>query len=812
MSAVIDHGPKRMRRRWSVGILLAAACGVAPAWADPEIRMTAPGIPDPSGPPAPADAPVRMVLEAFVNGAPTHQLLVLRRLPNGEFMARADELQAIRIRTDGLETGETEILLSRLGVIAQYDEARQTIALTAPVERLEPHRIDIGGDRQPTDISDLRPLNGVILNYGLYAQGGSEQASLSGDVEVVGLSGVGAVSNSALFRSGGAFGDDALVRLDSRWRRIDPLAVRSYLAGDFASNALAWTGSVRLAGFQIASAFEQRTDIVTTALPQFSGAAALPSTLDLYVGQQRIFSGETPSGPFTLQGLPFVAGDDIRLILTDAAGRQIETSRSYYYLGRQLKAGLLQYSVDVGAPRLNYGRTSFDYDDTVFAAASGRYGVSDRLTVEARTEGAADGLIGGGIGVVQSLGGHGAVLGSLSASRYRQASGGKYTLEAQGRWRGLQLFATTERTFGDYYDLVRVSLHRDADRRRSTAVNWGDTTEAAHIVDRAGVTYAPGFDRSVVNLSYARIATTGLDQRTVNLSLARPIGDRSSLYVSGYADLDGRDRYGVFATISLRFGGGVSASTSLVGDARRTGVESQIGRSSGQRRGDLGWNLSARRYDDGGEQHTASVSYRTAQAAWRAQLDQGTAGWRFGVQAEGAVVAAGGGVFAANRVGEAFAVVRNAGPGVEVMQGGVRMGRTDADGRALLPALIPYYGHRIAIDPIDLPEGWEAEATERTVVAGWRQGGVVDFGARKVQSAVIVIQRPDGSLLPPGLAVRRNGRDAGVSGYDGQVYLRDLEAHNTVAVDLGSAGICHAVFDHDLAGPVQPTIGPVLCR
>ncbi len=101
------------------------------------------------------------------------------------------------------------------------------------------------------------------------------------------------------------------MRLESKWQYVDPEKVRIYTLGDFISNSSDWGSSVRLAGLQWSSAYTQRGDIVTSALPQFSGSAALPSTLDLYVNQQKIYSGLVPSGPFDVKQLPFISGNEV---------------------------------------------------------------------------------------------------------------------------------------------------------------------------------------------------------------------------------------------------------------------------------------------------------------------------------------------------------------------------------------------------------------------------------------------------------------------------------------------------------------------
>ena len=226
----------------------------------------------------------------------------------------------------------------------------------------------------------------------------------------------------------------------------------------------------------------------------------------------------------------------------------------------------------------------------------------------------------------------------------------------------------------------------------------------------------------------------------------------------------------------------------------------------------MGWGVSLREYEGSGDQRTAYASYRAPMALLRGQIDQSGDSWRGTAQIEGSFVAAAGGAFLANRIGDAFAIVRNAGPNVEVLQGGVRLARTNDSGRALLPNLIPYYEQKISIDPIGLPEGWEPAVTERMAIAGWRQGAVVDFGARRIHAALVIVRRADGTPVPAGFTVQLEGGEPAVAGYDGEVYLRGLAATNRIAIDLGRDGICHGEFTYRLDGPVVQEIGPVTCR
>jgi len=761
--------------------------------------------PGPIGrPPAAADTQgdVQLVLIATLNDTLTDQFLSLTRKPDGSFIGKAGELRRLRIRIDPTLSPEDPVPLATLaGVTIRYDEANQAIALQVPDRLLVPYEVGLGGDRPVTDLRALHPLSGAVLNYSLYASQERGRSTASGTLEALGLTGAGILSTNALFNTTGAYGSHHFVRLDSAWRYVDAVRVRSYTVGDFASNALSWSSSVRLAGFQIASAFDQRADIVTTALPQFSGSAALPSTLDLYVNQQRIYSGDIPSGPFDLKSLPYVSGGDVKLVTTDASGRQTEITKAYYYVAGQLRKGLLEYSVDVGMPRLDYALDSFSYDETVFAAGSARYGLTDRTTLEGHVEASADGLVNGGAGIVQTFGGLGAITASAAGSRYKGRSGGKFSVLGEVSVAGVRLFAGTDRTTGDYFDLARVSQQRYVRRHLAAATAeaaltgfpYSYTAEASRI-DRAGLSFTPWFDRTSVNLSYNRIRNAGSEQRTGNLSLSRALSQRLSLYTNVYMNLSNRRDWGMFASLTLRIGQSTNLTAGVDHDSGRTAYSMQIDSATSQRQGSVAWGASDREVEGGDDQRSAYIGYRAAQAYVRAQVDQDGGDWRGSIEVDGSLLAAGGGIFAANRIGNAFAIVKNAGPGVEVLQGGVRMGRANQSGQALLPDIQPYYEQQLFIDPATLPDGWEPEATERLAVAGYRQGTVVDFGARIVHGAVIVLVGADGKPIPPGYTATLDGGESAVVGYDGQVYLRGLGPRNRLTVDLGAAGTCAADF------------------
>jgi outer membrane usher protein len=264
--------------------------------------------------------------------------------------------------------------------------------------------------------------------------------------------------------------------------------------------------------------------------------------------------------------------------------------------------------------------------------------------------------------------------------------------------------------------------------------------------------------------------------------------------------------------VNIRIGKSTMVTASAERDGGHTALEMQAEGLAGQRQGDVGWGVSNRAVLDGQSTRRAYVSYRAPQALVRARIAQTGGDWMASLEMEGSVVAAGGGVFLANRIGDGFVIVKNAGPGTEVLQGGVRMGKANGAGRALLPDVVPLYPQQIFLDPATMADGWEPDATERIAVSGYRQGAIVDFGTRRVHSAVIVLQDRSGQPIQAGYVATIEGGESAVIGYDGEVYLHGLKPANRLSVDRGLAGLCHASFPYDGAGPPQTRIGPLTCQ
>ncbi|MEO9281749.1 fimbrial biogenesis outer membrane usher protein, partial [Acinetobacter sp. WA-87] len=277
---------------------------------------------------------IQLFLNISINSNTSTDLISVHQDQDRKLYIRVHDLKALRLKMDEHIPASQWVCINELkGIQFKYLENEQSLNLQVPASMLSDYSVDLTG--QPTTNTNLlkmKPLNAAILNYSMYHTITNNESIFSGSAEGIFNSALGNFSSGILYNGSNenSYSHEKWVRLESKWQYVDPEKVRIYTLGDFISNSSDWSSSVRLAGLQWSSAYTQRGDIVTSALPQFSGSAALPSTLDLYVNQQKIYSGLVPSGPFDVKQLPFISGNEVTLVTTDATGQQTITKKPYY--------------------------------------------------------------------------------------------------------------------------------------------------------------------------------------------------------------------------------------------------------------------------------------------------------------------------------------------------------------------------------------------------------------------------------------------------------------------------------------------------
>jgi outer membrane usher protein len=229
----------------------------------------------------------------------------------------------------------------------------------------------------------------------------------------------------------------------------------------------------------------------------------------------------------------------------------------------------------------------------------------------------------------------------------------------------------------------------------------------------------------------------------------------------------------------------------------------------GQTPGSFGWRLHDS--EGGFPDRAAAVAYRSSAARMEAAVRQVGKDSRASAELEGAVVTMGNGVFLANRIDDAFAVIDTGVPGIEVFHENRSVGFTDGTGRALIPGLRSYQKNKIAIDTRNLPVDADISTSQEIVAPADRSGVRLNFAVRTDTSpAVLLLTGADGQALPAGSRGKVDGGEEFFVGYDGRAFVKGLATQNSIAVSL-SNGECHASFPYTARPNEQVTI-PVTCR
>ena len=765
-----------------------------------------------------APEPRALQLEVFINDEKTDLIGSFTQLADGHLVSHRQELEELGIKVPGSGKPDDVIALDMApGVVYRYDERTQTIHFTLGDDRREAHVYDLGA---PT--GEALPVTsgfGSVLNYGLFAS-----QSLALDKGDLAFSGASATLDGRMFSPIGTFSQTGIIgvtttkdfdalRLDTTFKHSDPASLLTFTAGDTISGGLPWTRPIRIGGVQVARNFGLRPDLVTIPLPSFSGSAAVPSTLDVYLNNLKMFSQNVGAGPFQLIDFPGLSGSSARVVLRDSAGRETTCDLPLYSSPALLRPGLADFSVEAGFPRLNFGTESGTYDPEAVASTSMRYGLSNWLTVEGHAEAGA-GLLNAGIGAVVQNGPYGlfslAASGSQHSSEHATDKGFQIFGAYETQLFGLSFEFSTQRTFGEYDDLASVTApHADPISKLINSLETNPRVPKA--LDHVSVSMPIPYDRSNLSLAFINLQPeTGLGSKIVSASWTRPLFGDSQMFVTGFHDFGAKRQSAIFVGISVPFGNGGSGSTGVTSGPEGTSVGTDFVKPMTQEVGSYGWHLHD---SEGGGARSAEGAYRSPYGTIEAGMQQYKDSIGGFAEIDGGVATMGKDTFFGNRIDDAFAVVDAGAPGVEVLNENRPVGKANAQGLLLVPSLRSYEKNAISIDPQGLPVNAEVEKTRELVSPADRSGVLVHFGVKtNVNAAIVVVTDADGKMIPVGSKGRLNdGTESFIVGYDGRTYVKDLQAKNRIVVALGS-NTCQAEFPFAPSSEDQVVIGPVACR
>ncbi|MBE0434484.1 MAG: fimbrial biogenesis outer membrane usher protein [Methylomicrobium sp.] len=735
-----------------------------------------------------------LLLEVTINTRKLADIIRAEKLADGRLVLPIDAWIEARLRPTGeklaLPDGNQGYALDAVpGLQYKLDAGRLALDITAPAEAFEASGFydGRGGEAPPNPAPP-----GFYFNYNLTGTRSADSSLSYGAF----LEGVAFNSMGSLVANGVMRGDDnqrELIRTDTSWQTDLPGSMETLVLGDTIGSGGAWSRPVRFGGIRWARNFALRPGYFSFPLPSISGSAALPSTIDVLVNNQRQQSQSVDAGPFALNNVPVVTGaGEVNLVVRDLLGVETLVTQSYYTSPRLLVEGLSDFSFEAGLLRENFGSQSFDYS-SVFAAGTWRQGLNDALTGEARLELQQHRQAAGF--EITGLLGHFAVARAVAA--YAGAGGergGHYILGLERR-----SLASSGSLQWEYFD------------RGFT--QFGASSNEIRPRDRFTAGYGmPLFLGASVGASYLSQSSWNGDRfelASANLGVSLPWNMYLNAFASKRLDEDKGWSGGLSLILPLGSQRTVSASSNRDSDGRIINAL-QASQTVSQGPG-LGWRV--RVSDDTRQQLQAGGTLNTNYGQLNADANLGEDGASLRLGSNGSIGWLRGLPFATRNIGQgSFAVVKVGEiENVPVYRSNQISASTNSNGMALVPNLLPYQQNKITIDPGELPFDTEIKGVKEMALPYARSGILVEFPVRRSHNALVILLQPNGKPVPGGasVTVTPNGMTFIVA-KRGQVYLTDLESDNRIAVQWPD-GHCDLAITLPADGQPEPRIGPLTC-
>ncbi|HEX2584218.1 MAG TPA: fimbria/pilus outer membrane usher protein, partial [Steroidobacteraceae bacterium] len=603
--------------------------------------------------------------------------------------------------------------------------------------------------------------------------------------------------NSSVVRSQSGTGQPRTtqwVRLDTAFTHDFPSRIERLTIGDTITNAGTWGSAVRMGGISWGKDFSLRPDLITTPLLSATGTAVVPSTVDVFVNNQKVTSQQLPPGPFIIDRLPAITGSgQISMVVRDALGREQVLTQSFYSSLNLLAAGLSQYQINVGRIRSNYAISSNDYGDWV-AEGTYRYGVNSSLTIEGHAEALQHFGQAAGLNVAVAVGRYG-VINAVGAFSSREGkSGSLFGAGIESNLSRVNFTLSSKVASRDYRQVSNAGNGYLQFKQRDLAqvgvsMNRAGSLAAAYVRD----SYYDLPAQRNISLSYNALIRSNI---SVSLVASRLMSDHTSnSYFLTFTMPMGHRRA---ASLSANGGDGVGAPPNEVYASLIQNAPAGNG---------YGYHLSASNrsnYNADGRLQT-SAGDLDAQVARQQGISGQSLYW------SGAFTLLGGDLSATRSVYDSFAMVDVDGiANVPVYVDHQLVTHTDKKGRALLHYLLPYQANRINIEPTELPLDTQIDNQTLTVVPGYRNGVIAKFPVVHVRGATFRLVDESGNAIPVGAQVNFNGKVFPVT-YDGMTYVTGYDHGMRARVSWQGGSCDFRVEPPDTQDPL-PDLGDVKCR
>lgn len=586
------------------------------------------------------------------------------------------------------------------------------------------------------------------------------------------------------------------------FRRVETVFSRDYpdnnttlRLGDSTTHTDVFGNGISFSGFQLVRNFTLQPGFITQPIPSIRGASTTPSSVDLYINEVLRQTTNVPPGPFTIDNLPVLTdGGDIRLVVTDALGRQTVVTQPFFTSPNLLEQGLSDWGVQVGWVHNNVGIDSNDYGPG-FMSAQWRKGITKSLTTQAGLD--------------------------LSVPRKRVTAGVEYGLPFQAL--GTFSVAGTQDNVMGVGEQWQLGLQKTTPTQNFSLtvqgadsnyqeLGWNAGTLPNHLQISSSYSYNSA-SFGTFGVAFARVNTFNQGTlSTVSASYSVHVGERGSL--SFVATKVSGQTSGATVGISLFFplekGVTLAASATQSDGNLDTYVSASrpLTTNTGSSWRVLAGTRAGDAYSEGGYYYQGNKGLFSVDAS--ASGTQQT----MRLETKGGLVMMDSQMFASRQIQNSFALVEVPGyanVGVSAQSGNSSV--TNADGKAFIVGLQPYQENRLQLDPKTLPVSAELNNLEQIVVPRALTGVKVIFPVNTGRSALIqIVLDEDKQPAPIGAEIELLGTDKTFFvARKGLAFVTDLQANNQLRMKWNNK-MC------DLSVTLPATkqdditrIGPLVC-
>ncbi len=644
----------------------------------------------------------------------------------GDFFLYLTDTQDVLLRKDDFDqmgihgslgdkiqvNGETFYSLQGMrDVTFEFKDTLLVLDITADPSLLGMQVIDF--EQNPSQIPFFTSETSAFLNYKL----DYTVSNLPGSGEIDLTQRLGAHVHGWSFLNDGIYSQTdqrrRWTRLMSSVTRDRPLDYTRLIAGDFFSRSGEIGSSLNMAGISYSKYYALDPYFIRNPLISFTGATALPTELEVRLDGVPIRQTSLSPGEFRLENISTRSGAGIlEVVLRDPFGKEEHLFYPFYLSANLLKEGLHDYSYNLGFLRERFGEKNNDYGTLAFSGFH-KYGFTDSFNAEGSLE----------------FTRHRGLLTS-SISGLVQNKGSITLLLAVSRDHSGKIGSAKRLRYG--YQGKSVSGRLDFTWRHRDFTILQDFAEIEKIKYESGAGLGSGSRLlGYFNIDYRTIKKyVGTDAWSVSGSYTRSLTSQTSFFATIRRSKDEQKDTTFFMGFQF-YPGNRTTLSAQTQKSKNVHMETlQVQKNPPVGEGFGGRAIYDRSTFEGTTIQTfdSNMQLNTEQVILEGAYRHSDGVDIGGISAAGGLSYVGKTLSLSRPITEGFALIQADGlEGVRVYHNGHEVGKTNDEGKLLIPNLSSYYENKIVIDDRDIPLNFAITRLSETISPYFLSGLVIPF-------------------------------------------------------------------------------------